>query len=229
MRTWVRPCLITLALAVAWAPVATADVLNSVHDFSAEGAGHLCGSCHAPHEAAQSLLVWNHTLSTNSFSWSDSSSTIGGTTLPSFAGDGTQTGMSKYCLSCHDGTVTPGSVNSTLPDFDTYTYSGTAAPTIATGAGDMAGNHPVGVPYPYNNSSSTYDGSGTAVTTGANVNMTDFVATPESSGVKLYRSTPGDDATTGIECGSCHDPHLTTNTFFLRVAVADLCTSCHSK
>jgi len=100
-------------------------------------------------------------------------------------------------------------------------------PDAATGA-DLKGNHPVGVPYSYNQQSSTYNG----ITTGPDVRLAEWVSHP--TGVKIFGAGGGGApvaGAAGIECASCHDPHGTGNTFFLRVTKAgsQLCLSCHLK
>src|SRR5690348_13737940 len=138
----------------------------SAHDFSgfdATGAGDTmttgaCTFCHTPHRAIQSRLLWNHTLSQNAFSWSDSTTTMGGTPMPTISTS--WTGPSKFCLSCHDGSVAIGDI----AWFNEQAWSTTSGMTpiattpskhnapgdefqIATATGDLKGNHPVAFPY----------------------------------------------------------------------------------
>ncbi len=57
--------------------------------FSAEARNTVtvgaCTFCHTPHRAIQTRLLWNHTLSANTFSWEAGATTTGGTTLPTIA------------------------------------------------------------------------------------------------------------------------------------------------
>ncbi|MBL8923050.1 MAG: cytochrome c3 family protein [Myxococcaceae bacterium] len=203
----------------------------------------LCVFCHTPHKGQASLLLWNHTMSTNNYTWADLGAggrTTGGTTYPTNLR--TWTGSTAKCLSCHDGTVSIGSLywaNATAsinipmtgPDVNAAgqlsnpTYIIPANPGVGT---DLTGNHPVGVPYPYDNASSTYNG----ITSGVDVVLTEWVARP--TGVKIF-GTGGGGApaagAAGIECASCHNPHGTPNRFFLRVTTntSQLCLSCHIK
>ncbi len=194
------------------------------------GAVGLCAICHTPHNGIQTSLLWNHTLSANSFSWSDANQTVGGTPLPSDLA--TWAGSSKLCLSCHDGSVAIGDLawyqgaiktgDATPPIYPTQKVSGGADNTvddnapdkyIITGAaGDMKGNHPVGIPYPLGGVVNTY----ASITTGAGVVMSEFVSDPTTTGIRLYKMSgsvvtaigsgyAGTDV--GMECGSCHDPH----------------------
>ena len=49
--------------------------------MSANYYGGVCTFCHTPHRAVQTRLLWNHTLSQNTFEW-DVTTTTGGTPFP---------------------------------------------------------------------------------------------------------------------------------------------------
>jgi predicted CXXCH cytochrome family protein len=233
------------------APAAWADIQSSKHNFQLQTNNvhvdttatedGICVFCHTPHKGASSLLLWNHKFSANNYSWADVSGgkTTGGTTYPTNLQ--TWSGSTRKCLSCHDGTVSIGSqywsnasANPLVPmaglDVKTTGQLNNPAyiiPDAATGA-DMSGNHPVGVPYSYGQVASTYNG----ITTGPDVRLTQWVSAP--TGVKIFGAGGGGApvaGAAGIECASCHDPHGTTNTFFLRVTKSgsQLCLSCHIK
>lgn len=253
----IRPAFLISAI-LALAPVVAlgaggTGLAGTAHDWSGAsvtgGNGGtfttgLCTYCHTPHRALTTQLLWNHTLSSSTFSW-DAPTTTAGTTYPSFKGD-TYTGPSAKCLSCHDGTVAIGDVNwfgegkpaavlnatkHTWPDaFNVGATGGTA--------GSMKGNHPVAMPYPYQNVANTYNG----VTTGAGATLTEWQSTPLAP-VRVFNDdgsgniTAGAVATkTGIECSSCHDPHnkASVDDLFLRGTVGGsdtgyLCLKCHIK
>lgn len=201
----------------------------------------ICVFCHTPHKGSASLLLWNHTMSASSYSWADVTGgrTTGGTLYPNNLR--TWTGSTAKCLSCHDGTVSVGSlywsnangpVNVTMAGAD-QTAGRLSNPayriTDATGA-DLRGNHPVGVPYSYGNLASTYNG----ITTGPDVKLAEWIAAPPAGSVKIFGAGGGGApvaGAAGIECASCHDPHGTANAFLLRVTKANsqLCLSCHVK
>jgi len=190
------------------------------------GAIGICTFCHTPHRGLTSQLTWNHTLSANDFSWNDTT-TIGGTTLPTNLK--TWSGPSKLCLSCHDGSVAIGDiawyyraartggaklsgVGATETDF--LNIGGDLDKYNVGQGGDLGGTHPVGVPYPFNGSASTYN----SISTGTYVEKSQFVADPRASGIRLFRDTGSGvtaltggaayaSADVGIECSSCHDPH----------------------
>jgi len=222
-----------LALALApklvWAEAAPgAGIEDSPHDFTAghatasttdAGAG-ICIFCHVQHRqgapaTASTRLLWNHKLSALSYSWSDVTKTVGGTDLPTNLG--TWAGPSKNCLSCHDGTVAVGDVYRTAAfPATSFTVTGTRITNgkisasfllIPSATGDLKGNHPVGVPYPFGGAASTYNG----ITTGSGVATGDYKADPQN--VRIYTDVGSDyqiggtAGQAGIECGSCHDPH----------------------
>jgi len=244
--------IVTLGLASAAAWAAPGDGLaGTAHDFSGKAASGgfttgVCTFCHTPHKALSTPLLWNHTLSTATFSW-DVPTTTAGTTFPTFKGD-TYKGPTAKCLSCHDGSVAIGDIawfgEATRTGVDgldamKHTWPGPFNVGATGGAlGNMAGNHPVAMPYPYNNLANTYNG----VTTGSAATLSEWQATPLSP-VRVFN----DDGTgnisggavaakTGIECSSCHDPHnkAAVDDLFLRGTVggnttAYLCLKCHIK
>jgi predicted CXXCH cytochrome family protein len=98
-------------------------IVGSPHDFVNPGGrvyqpdphATVCIFCHSQDSADKSAatdgstaLSWNHKLTEQAFFWSDSRLTEGGTPLPTNLT--TWAGSSKYCLSCHDGTVSLGDV-----------------------------------------------------------------------------------------------------------------------
>ena len=244
-----------LAPAVSFGQGMTAGtgLAGSIHDFVG-GAGlpgntqpaGLCTFCHTPHKAQSTKLLWNHTLSASTFSWSDATSTTGGTVLPTIAP--AYQGASVRCLSCHDGTVAIGDVSwfSEGPKvLNTSTMGGVYAQGVltggGTGGGDMKGNHPVAVPFPFGNVAGLYNG----ITTGTGVDTSEWQANPTSTGIRLFTDAAGSitagatPGKTGIECSSCHDPHNgktvpTTSDFFLRGDMTGnsatyICLKCHKK
>jgi len=194
---------VSLALATCGAAMASsggAGIYNTRHDFAVRsnflGAQTLnpgvvnqvgqCSFCHTPHSAQSSLLLWNKSPSTNTFTWDDASTgTTGGTAWASMDGS-TYKGPTAKCLACHDGSVAIGDVsmykakagtyNTFLvgdqpTDFGTKTWASTdARPQYKIGAGgNLNGTHPVGMPYP-NQVGATYNG----VTTGTSVVLGEF-------------------------------------------------------
>ena len=84
-------------------------VIGSQHDLTASGSAPVksaavdaCIFCHAPHNIMPNVLpLWDHALSTVTYTPYASSSYTSGAQMPS-------AGSSKLCLCCHDGTVAVG-------------------------------------------------------------------------------------------------------------------------
>jgi hypothetical protein len=241
IRFFVLWSVVALVPAVAFA--APGDGIDgTAHDFAGIGnpATGLCTFCHTPHKAQSTLLVWNHTLSTNNFAW-DEPVTTAGTQFPEFSGE-TYKGPTAKCLSCHDGSVAVGDIgwwNGGDPGSLLNFTIGPGALQIG-GGGDMSGNHPVAMPIPYQNAPSTYNGT----TTGPGVTLADWKADPTTSGIRLFNDDGGGTISagpiagqTGIECSSCHDAHNGANVqgpwFLLGELGGDgpdyICIKCHTK
>lgn len=261
-RTKLKLVLAALALGPALAWAQGAGIAGTDHDFTAAGTEFpstvpvgVCTYCHTPHKAINTLLLWNHTLSTNTFAW-DVSKTTAGTDFPSFAGN-TYKGPTAKCLSCHDGSVAVGDV----AWFAGAARTGAAnlSPTggeAGTGkipsddkhsvgfGGAMAGNHPVAMPYPYLQARNTYNGN----QTGSGAVLGEWQSDPSAlatAKIRLFNDSGSGDisagpvaARTGIECSSCHDPHnkATVDDRFLRGKLTGstqgdgyLCLQCHIK
>ena len=236
--------ILLLAVGPPVALAAPGDGLTGTgHDFAGLGtpATGLCTFCHTPHKAQSQALLWNHDLSTNNFTWTETATTAG-TTYPSFVGN-TYNGSTAKCLSCHDGSVAVGDIgwwdaqvpvnlDTTLHDTDEF--------NIASTGGSMDGNHPVAMPFPFNNVASTYNGQ----LTGAGIVLADWKADPQTAGIRLFTddgsggiSAGATAGQTGIECSSCHDPHngaAVQGDYLLRGllggSTADyICIKCHTK
>jgi predicted CXXCH cytochrome family protein len=206
------------------------------HDFSGEagGASGLCNFCHTPHKARTQALLWNHSLSQNTFTW-ELAQTAAGTPYPSFGGD-VYTGTTAKCLSCHDGSVAIGDLvwwNGGPARVNDDRISGGAR--MATATGTIEKNHPVAMPYPFSNTASTYNG----VRNGGGLQLTQWVADPTAVGIALYNDDgsglirPGPQVgRSGIECSSCHDPHngaAVEDDRFLRGTRGGICEKCHAR
>ena len=232
--------IIALTPALAWAFTPGAGIAGTPHDFSSKGGGvGLCTFCHTPHKGLSTLLLWNHTLSQNTFKW-DVPSTTAGTTYPTFKGN-TYMGPTAKCLSCHDGSVAVGDIawfNEGKPAILDNTKHGQGDPMNVGFGGDMAGNHPVAMPYPYLQAKNSYNG----VTTGSGATLAEWQATPLDP-IRMFNDDGSGNisagvvaAKTGMECSSCHDPHnkAAVDDLFLRgkLTGADttyLCLKCHIK
>jgi hypothetical protein len=205
----------------AWAGTIT----GSAHDFTGASwsGGQICIACHTPHGGNTSVTdapLWNHTVTTATYTlYSTSTMNAGTLAQPS--------GVSRLCLSCHDGTVAVDS------------FGGATGGTLMTGPnavgataqGSLANDHPIG--FVYNTALATadgalYDPSTRSVTIGAggDKSRTGTVATQ-----MLFNGR--------LECASCHDVHNTFTALngtglgspLLRVSKggSTICLTCHNK
>jgi len=123
-----------------------AQITGSAHDFSSQSwsNGRICIVCHTPHHADLSVVdspLWNHSVTSSTFTLY-SSATLDATDL------GQPDGVSKLCLSCHDGTVAVDS------------FGGTSGSTFITGNAnvgtDLRDDHPIS--FTYDSALATSDG-----------------------------------------------------------------------
>jgi hypothetical protein len=207
----------------------------------------MCTTCHTPHQARSTTLLWNHTLLNTEYSW-DAPATTAGTLYPTFKGD-TYRGASTKCLSCHDGLMssTDGMwFNRKRVTTSAYVATGRSA---AEDSGhhvahhdDMSASHPVAFPYPYGKAPNAYNGT----TTSDLLEVSEFVSDPTTAGIRLFNDDGSGNiiagpaaGMTGMECTSCHDVHNGKNTkdvMLLRGKLAGsdqasgyICTQCHTK
>jgi len=250
-----------LAIAALLPTSALAAITNSKHDLSSSNVtnsyrsnnamNQICVFCHTPHGAQATQLLWNHTATspTPTYSWGVPNTTAG-TTLPT-AGFSV---LTRRCLSCHDGTVGLGSVTNLPNGYASITMTINtigAGPTQIGNAGNMAGHHPLGIPYPgATKGSVTYNGATNQAVVGAfdywGAQVSTACTTPtgactlatggSTNGLNVTLYGNGGAAATltnvGIECASCHDVHNEYgNAAFMRVVNtgSGLCLSCHRK
>lgn len=207
------------AALVLASPLAMAGtIVGTDHDFSTTGwaGGQICIACHTPHNSNTTVTnapLWNHAVTTATFTLY-SSSTLNATMAQ-------PAGVSKLCLSCHDGTV---AVNS---------FGGTTGTQMITGGANLTNNlandHPIG--FTYNTALATSDGS---------------LADPSAGSVTIGSGTQTKTGTIAatmlyggqMECASCHDVHnkdvvehpLLRDGFTLASGrPSQLCANCHSK
>ena len=184
------------------------SIVYSKHNLSISSPGSLraatesdvCIFCHAPHSASADGPLWNHGMSSASYT-PYSSSTLKATV-------GQPTGSSRLCLSCHDGTVALGMVFSRSKPITMQPGANNipaAAPTyIGT---DLSAHHPV---------SFTYDMA--LVTANGELRDPNTLVGP----VRLEGGQ--------VQCTSCHDPHNNQFGKFLvkENSYSSICQDCHA-
>ena len=202
--------LVIAILLVAGAAYGAGTIVGSKHDIrgyvTGETTTQVCVFCHVPHNAATSWggPLWNHANTASTFGLYTSATLQGATSQPS--------GVSRACLSCHDGTVAVNSLINAPKDGTVGTLiSMTGTALLGT---DLTNDHPVSITYRQDLD------SGLRANTGATVPGPAFTA-------QLY----GTASPYTVECASCHAVHDPTNTPFLRIANTNsqLCTTCHLK
>ena len=244
----------SLAYAQVTGIAATKHNLSSLGGQAITGQyAEICVYCHTPHGGQLATGVdasgplWNRNYTPAGFQVY-ASSTLD--TAPS----NPPTGVSKACLSCHDGTLGlnqlinhpgPGSGTSPGNGGDTK-ITGTVPPgtnNMALIGTDLRDDHPVSMIYA---DAKSY-GTGAAIGTDthaagfrpAQLSGTRPVIVNGGITLPLYGSSAL--ATAKVECASCHDPHEersktgaatpAQSVFFLRLANdnSQLCLTCHLK
>jgi predicted CXXCH cytochrome family protein len=200
---------LVVAIALIGLPtVAFAGVENSLHDLSylTGASAEICVVCHTPHFADTSVTdspLWNHEVTTATYTLYSSD------TLDAIPGQ--PDGVSKLCLSCHDGTVAIDSFG-----------GATGSITIPAGSNvttDLRDDHPIS--FAYTDALAGTDGGLQPPTTTASGLGADIDAD------MLFG--------TNVECASCHDVHNALGApigeGLLRIANngSALCLTCHNK
>ena len=231
--------LAAVATVLASGAVASASgITGSAHDFSTESwsDSEICKPCHTPHNAVEanvSSRLWNHQLSTSTYTLHGGRGTGTGTTLDNTR-QGGQADMdmgSRLCLGCHDGTVA-------LDSFGGKTGNVYAAGAINLGS-DLSNDHPVGLSVVYNENSGVTNGVGhyrynpVASATAAGVR---FVEIPGTQATTPYVDRSGATTSRGtiiVSCVSCHDVHdgagFTEGLLRGDNSSSKLCLACHDK
>ena len=175
----------------------------------------MCVACHTPHNANGAVTqapLWNHRLTTTTFTVYTSS------TMNSAPGQ--PDGISKLCLSCHDGTVA-------LDSFGGASGSSFIRSGLALGT-NLSNDHPI---------SMTYDAALAVADPGlfnpttkvVTVGVAPFVATGTITAIMLSAGK--------VQCSSCHDVHNNevvggaAGRPLLRVSksASAICRVCHNK
>ncbi len=199
--------LLAIGFGLIFTVAVSAQISGTAHDFSSSGwtpNGQICIACHTPHNADVTISnapLWNHTVTTETYTVY--------TGLDLQATVGQPNGVSKLCLSCHDGTVALDS------------FGGASGGTLIAAAGNLndvdslSDDHPI---------SFTYD---TALATA------DGELYDPSSQASGLGGTIADDMlfSDQLECASCHDVHGNGNNHLLLVnnGGSALCLTCHDK
>jgi predicted CXXCH cytochrome family protein len=206
--------LLALALSVltagpsAHGQTAGISIAQSPHNLSVSGPGsaraagenQICIFCHTPHNATPVKPLWNRAMPVNSYKVYSSSSLK--------AQPGQPTGSSKLCLSCHDGTIALGSVNSRQQPIVMAAGITTLPPGKSNLGTDLSDDHPI---------SFVYD----AALVTKNPKLKDPRQLPSAARL---------DANQELQCTTCHDAHNNQYGNFLVMSNqnSELCNTCHT-
>jgi hypothetical protein len=239
--------LLTLTLVTGTAlmlpPAIRAGILGSPHDFSGEAwnvkpSDHnsVCGPCHTPHHADSTVVpLWAHATTTATFQMYNNANVAVANLQANV--DSQPAGISKACLSCHDGTIAINTYGGAVQGGTAVTITNSAL--IGT---DLTHTHPISL---------TYDNT----IAGTGVGKDKWLFDPDTAQVLTPDSgtfVSGNDMTVNgfllggrhrVECSSCHDVHNQSGTPYDQVNNPKLvkivgtqagkgsllCRSCHNK
>ena len=211
--------VLVVVLVLIGTGAALAAIVNTKHDLSAAGVANneVCVWCHTPHnsDTVQLAPLWSHESTVvNNYTIYSSATLDGTTSQPS--------GVTKACLSCHDGTVAVGNIaygkyaGNLDPGAHGNATDYAANATMIGGAllgTDLSNDHPVSITY-----ENTLD-AGLRAPTNGRVSYNNIT-------LQLYGASNN-----MVECASCHNVHDDTNNPFLRASNSGsaLCLVCHDK
>jgi hypothetical protein len=175
----------------------------------------LCRVCHVPHDHNRTTgsvgFLWNHGLSSRSYTMYSSSS-IDGTTSAQ------PVGVTKMCLGCHDGTVALGTFEGHTGSTFVASYGASNEVPGAQLGNSLAATHPISIIYDETADRGLHP-------------KTRAMGTSGTIGDVLENNM--------VQCSSCHDVHdqpgkAVPGTALLRVAQtgsnpSGLCLTCHIK
>ncbi len=201
------PLLLTALLAAPAALAQQSSVVDSLHNLSADGPGdvravseaQVCIFCHTPHQSSPIVPLWNRSMPLDAYTPYSSRALD--------ADPGQPTGVSKMCLSCHDGTIALGAVLS-RPLPITMRSGVTTMPDGRSNLGtDLSDDHPVSFRY-------------TSTLAAKDPHLRPPASLPHE--VRL-------DSNGELQCTTCHDPHNNALGQFLVMhnGNSDLCRACH--
>ena len=196
-------------------------ISGSAHDFSGatsfNDTGEICKVCHLPHNSLSpdDGPLWNRTMSAVTNYSVYTSTNKPGSVLDNTMGQ--PEGVSKLCLSCHDGTVAldafGGNGISGAGNIETLFSANRNIGNANLGdtTADLSNDHPVSF----------------VLQDGLDTKIYDIATITGSSPLEFFGA-----GSNRLECATCHDVHDDDgNNFLLRVANAGsaLCLTCHNK
>ena len=178
----------------------------SPYDIKAANESRLCVFCHTPHNAESTQApLWGHEETTATFTVVSSAHTGG----PA-EGNSQPTGISKKCLSCHDGTISIGALlngQTIAMTGSTLDPDGSMSSTTPGYLGTNLRNthfHPISFIYEVAAAAANTDAPGTFVTP-----------------ISAYNKKTMLDRYGKVQCHTCHNPHNDGGTSTLIGRAAD--------
>jgi predicted CXXCH cytochrome family protein len=186
------------------AGTASAQITGSVHDFTDDAAINttdLCAFCHTPHAADNTISeapLWDHELTTTVYTTVYDSITMDA----EMSTDTTTYGVSRLCLSCHDGVTGVDSYGGVTGGNTMQNVAGWNLVGANYQTADISQEHPVSIP------------------------PTDALVrnTPNNNATQYFGGN--------VECSSCHDVHDQSgfaNLLVMDNGGSAMCLSCHDK
>lgn len=196
--------------------VQAGTITGSAHDFTTQAwsGGRICIACHASHNTdvtETDAPLWHHAPTTQTYTLYNTSTMDTTTMQPD--------GLSRLCLSCHDGTVA-------VDNFGGIVGGTTFVEPKNNLGSTLNDDHPIGFVYDSQlalTDGSLHDPASTDVTIGAGAQQ----KSGKIADVILFNGR--------MECSSCHDVH---NTFtadngdgLVRISQSGsaICLTCHNK
>lgn len=202
----------------------------------------ICIFCHTPHHANTAEInapLWNRALTNTSYVPYPSIDEIGVVI-------GQPNGVSKLCLSCHDGTVAIDAYGTNVPGAGHTMQDvaggngggwGNSGPNLGT---DLSADHPIS--FTFNSAVSTAD-PGMFDPTVQVSHIGDLPSNPGMPNTVTVVSVVGSgstntiaqdmlDTNSQVQCTSCHEPHnkYGWNKFLVKNNTGSgLCLTCHNK
>lgn len=177
----------------------------------------VCIFCHTPHHANLIYPLWGHQVTDQTYTHYTSP------TLQSYSSEADAPpidGISRLCLSCHDGTVAVGAlINTTIETTKEFIMP----EDLGFLSTDLSGGHPISIIY----DESLVNRRNNMTSLTLKLNSPSEVLMDRD--VKLYPTQGG----LGVQCSSCHDPHggkggSDAPPFWRKTETDDVCLVCHN-
>lgn len=228
-RRFLKFCIIHLPFCILIVTCSSgfAGIKDTKHNLSVSGPGTIkatketdvCVFCHIPHNANPSYPLWGHEITDVDFYTHYTSPYLVSYTSESDAPP--IDGISRLCLSCHDGTIALGAtINSQRSEIEMNVRF---MPSDAPGylGTNLSGGHPISI---------IYDESLMSRRALLDAGLMQLNWPIVDRDVKLYPTQGG----YGVQCSSCHDPHggkggSGAPPFWQKTTYDDVCLVCHDR